>query len=99
MKHCSVARTVAVVTLASLLTVFALPAAAAPFGGVAADGIWSPTALFHWIQSVWAGWFGAGEQTADAGGVRGAHDALEHQLDPDGARVAIQAFDPTSEPR
>jgi len=98
MKHYAVTRVVAVTTLTCLLVVFALPAAAAPVGTVAADGLWSPSALFQWIQSVWTGWFGDGESAGETGGVRSAHDALEHQLDPDGARASVQTSedDPTA---
>lgn len=90
MKHYSVTRVVAITTLTCLLTLFALPAAAGPFGGVAAEGIWSPASLLHWVQSVWTGWFGPGADSGDSTPIRNVHGALDHQLDPDGAKTSSE---------
>lgn len=97
MKHCSVTRVVAITTLTCLLTVFALPAAAAPFGGVNAEGIWSPASLLHWVQAVWAGWFGLDGESAEPAGIRNVHANLGNALDPDGRQVAVNANDPGAE--
>lgn len=94
MKH-SVQRVVAVATFTFLLTVLALPAAAAPFGGAPTDGAWSAATFGQWIHSLWAGWLGGAEASAEPSEVTSVRGALKHQLDPDG--VSSAGDDPESD--
>lgn len=91
MNHRSVTRVVAVTSLTCLLSVFALPAAAAPFGAATVEGLWSP---IQWIEAIWTGWFGGGEDAADSSGARNVHANLGNALDPDGDESYQTGTDP-----
>lgn len=93
MKHYSVTRVVAITTLTCLLTVFALPSAAAPFGGVTAEGIWSPASLLHWVQTVWTGWFGSGGEASGSSGITNIHDEARAVTEPDGVAATAPTDD------
>lgn len=97
MKNRSVTRVVAVVTLTCLLAVFALPAAASPFGGTTADGFWSPSSLVQWFQGLWSSWLGVGDDAPEGPAVQNVHANLENALDPDGQQIFQTGTDPGGE--
>lgn len=77
-------RLAAATVLALALTVFALPAAAAPAGAWSFSS-WELPTFLSWFDSVWTGWFGGDEQP---GGPSSIHDQVNNALEPDGLKAA-----------
>jgi len=90
MKNHTATRVVAIVTLVCALSTFALPAAAAPWTGFAADGTWSVASAFHWFQTLWGSWFGGhdlgAEPSGSSDGVAKIYDKAYVVAEPDGVR-------------
>lgn len=84
MKNFCVVRVVALTAVICLLLAFAMPAAAAPASGAWTVSGWSPASLVHWLQSVWAGWFGAGDEAAQSSGVQNIYGEAANAAEPDG---------------
>lgn len=88
MKHHPAPRLVALAAVVALVLTFATPAAAAPVNGPGLDVSWSPTALFQWVQSVWAGWLGVGGGVDQPSGIGNVYDENRVSLEPDGVAAS-----------
>lgn len=91
MKHYSATRVAAIATLTCFLVAFAVPAAAAPWAGLTADGAWTASSILDWLHSFWAGWTGGFDlgdgvsQPSD--GIGKIYDKARAVTEPDGVQA------------